>query len=103
MANTAELAVSGLDVMVIDNVVRVRDGEDTWLCETPAWEAALARLSKMESFDPVDAYTLLCRYVARPVASINGLSRGHWRPLVEAAYSAGLIDHIDVRAFGVGV
>lgn len=106
MATMADVAVKGLDVLAAAGIVRVRDGEDTWLATEIAWDEAVRDLSDREASDDADAshaYTLLCRKVASPIASINGTSRGEIAPMVRRAYAAELIDADDAKAFGVVV
>lgn len=105
MANMFDAAVQDLDVTVRSGIVRVRDGQDTWLCEHEGWLIVANQLESREQH-PADvggaeAYSLLCRKVASvsPVASLNGTSRGDWRPIVEMANEAGLIDADDATAF----
>src|SRR5581483_5362278 len=108
MRTMAQLAVTGLDVVAADGVVRVRDGEDTWLATESAWDEAVASLETREAPEDVDAgeaYSLLCRKVRRdsPVASINGSSSKDIPLLVQRAYAADLIDADDVKAYGCEV
>lgn len=108
MATMADVAVKGLDVLAAAGIVRVRDGEDTWLATEIAWDEAVRDLSDREASDDADAshaYTLLCRKVASesPIASINGTSRGEIAHMVRRAYAAELIDADDAKAFGVVV
>ncbi len=110
MTTMFDAAVLGLDIVALNGVVRIRDGEDTWLCDQDAWHAVAEQLEAREQ-DPSDvggceAYSLLCRKVrsrAIGIASINGAPRGYWRLLVKSAYSAGLIALDDVRAFGAEI
>lgn len=101
-----DAAVGGLDVTARAGVVRVRDGQDTWLCTQDAWTAVAEQLTAREqqSWDMggAEAYSLLCRKVASlsPIASINGTTRGDVQSLIEAAYDAEMIDCEDARAMG---
>jgi hypothetical protein len=102
MNKASEIAIKGLDVMIISGVVRIRDGNDMWLCTREAWDVAMDAVDAREPH-PDDAYTYLCRKVASPVASINGTSRGDIESLVRAAYALEMIDADDGRAYGVQV
>ena len=102
MGKASEMAVKGLDVAAVGSVVRVRDGEDTWLCTREAWEVALDAVDEREPHAD-DVYTYLCRKVVSPVASINGTSRGDITQLVRSAYATEMIDVDDARAYGVEV
>jgi hypothetical protein len=100
MATASEMAVNGLDVLVVAGVVRVKDGEDMWLCTREAWDVAIEAVDAREPH-PDDAYSYLCRKVVSPVASINGSSRGDITQLVRSAYALEMIDADDARAYGV--
>lgn len=101
----AEQATMGLDVVSARGVVRVRDGQDTWLCRAAAWDAAVAKLGEQKAYSSddggADAYRALCDEVAAPIASVNGRSRGDWARLVSDAVSADLVDPDDAtRMYG---
>lgn len=107
MATLAEQAVKGLDVREQGGVVRVRDGQDAWLCGRTAWADAIAKISGLDADDAdeggAEAYSRLCRAVSAPVASINGTSLGDIGDLVREAYALDLIDADDAKAYGVEV
>lgn len=97
--NAAEQAVDKLDVVRQAGIVRVRDGNDTWLCRAAAWDAAY---SGLETRPPIagdegisDAYTALCGAVAAPIASLIGSNRGEYPALIRDAYACGLIQEGD--------
>lgn len=104
MKTMADVATDGLDVVAARGVVRVRDGQDTWLAQTAAYEAAVEVLAKRpvpadEDLDDAGmrAYSELCRLVsvASPVVSAIGSSRGtpeEQRGLVAVALGAELVD-----------
>lgn len=48
--NLAEQAIRGLDVSVVDGVVMVVDGVDTWFCELDAWRDAKGELSTSDIY-----------------------------------------------------
>lgn len=108
MENVYEMAVRGLDVVRKAGMVRVRDGEDTWLCRARAWRAAEIALASRTADDSdesgSEAYGLLCGKVRNigPIASINGTSKGQYETLVREAYEAELIDADDVRPSAAG-
>lgn len=96
MTTMAEQAVRGLEVVAVDGVVRVVDGQDTWLCDESAWNAAVEVL-KQRPADENDrnggeAYGALCRAVRGPIASLIGSCRGEWQLLVARAVAAGVVD-----------
>ena len=78
--NRAEQATSGLDIVRDGDVVRVRDGQDTWLCRRDAWDAAVDGMVGQAALDgdsgEAEAYGELCSSVRGPVASLNGSDRG---------------------------
>lgn len=104
MKTMADVATDGLDVVAAQGVIRVRDGQDTWLARTAAYEAAVEVLTKRpvpadEDLDDAGmrAYSELCRLVsvASPVVSAIGSSRGtpeEQRGLVAVALGAELVD-----------
>lgn len=102
----AEQAVVGLQVTKSSGVVRVRDGQDTWLARRRHYEAALARLAKQPADESdeggADAYSALCRTVAGPVVTLIGTPRGtdaQRRRLVRAAVDQGLLDAADAGRY----
>jgi len=94
MATMSEAAVKGLDIATGRGVMRVRDGEDTWLCWQSEWERAVVKLATQDAVEGEDAeaYTALCSAVRGPVAALNGTSRGNIGGLLDAAFAAELID-----------
>jgi hypothetical protein len=106
MVTMFDAATQGLDVVALGGVVRVRDGEDTWLCTQDGWQQVAEQLEARDQdagdIGGGEAYSLLCRKVrsVSAIASTNGSPRGHSQPLVEAAYAAGLIDRDDASAMG---
>lgn len=103
MTTMAEQAVSGLDVVAAHGIVRVRDGQDTWLCREPAYDAAMASLEAREADESdeggAEAYGELCRTVRRdsPIATVIGSAKGEWETLVREAIAAGLVEADDAR------
>lgn len=96
-----DAAIDGLDVVVGRGVVRVRDGNDTWLAPRAAWDKA-AEVMDGQDVDASDgggaeAYSELCRRVARGglIVSLSGVSRGtddEQEALVRAAVVEGMLD-----------
>lgn len=111
MSGLAGQAVAGLRIVRDGDIVRVDDGADRWLCRGEEWDAALDRLGGAPAIESEDqdearseAYTLLCREVAGPIASVIGTSRGNFGPLVRDAVSVGLLEAGEARtAYGVAV
>lgn len=102
----AEQAVAGLQVAKSSGVVRVRDGQDTWLARRHHFEAALDRLAKRPADESdeggAEAYGALCRGVAGPVVTLIGTPRGAERArrmLVRAAVDQGLLDADEAGRF----
>jgi hypothetical protein len=98
MGTRAEQAIKGLDLTMARGVVRVCDGEDTWLCWQAEWDLALGKMLGVDAEesdsddDGAEAYTALCRAVRGSVASLNGTSRGNLGGLLDAAFAGALID-----------
>jgi hypothetical protein len=106
MTTMASAAIQGLNVTCRNGIVRVRDGQDTWLCTAAAWDAAVAKLdakpADSDDENGAEAYGALCSEVADPVATAIGGCRGEWRALVRRAIEAGLVDADDAaRLYGV--
>lgn len=105
-ATLAAEAVCGLRIVSGHRLMLVNDGTDEWLCEESAWNEAivlLAREPATEDDDTAEAYTRLCRAVKGAVATKIGVNRGDWQRLVNEAYTAGMIDANDARAYGVEI
>lgn len=82
--NRFQQAIEGLRIDKGEGVVRVRDGQTTWLCRARAWHAMQAQLeSQPPREDEPDymtgkqsAYEDLCRAVSSPIISLGGTDRG---------------------------
>lgn len=105
-----EQAVDGIGdgISMGATVVRVADGNDTWLCQRGAWDAMVALMDGGEgpagSSEPIvgddhgmEAYSELCARVARggTIVSLSGASQGtdaERSALVAAAVREGVLD-----------
>lgn len=73
MPTLHDQATEGLYILMDGGLVRVCDGQDTWICTVPVWDAAMAimdvRPAYSDSDDPAEngamAYGRLCEETAR--------------------------------------
>ena len=111
-ANRWEQAINGLDVAGADGIVRVRDGQDTWLCWRVEWDEARRAMQTLEPVlyqdfedeeprgDEGEAYTQLCQAISEGV-SLNGGWQGDRErciEMLERALVEGLIDEGEALA-----
>lgn len=96
-----EQAISGLNISKSSQVVRVRDGNDTWLCPALAWEAAQDAMEGEDAYPDdeggADAYSDLCNRARKDgvIVSLSGSSKGtdeEQTALVWHAVEAELLD-----------
>lgn len=108
MATRYEQAVEGLDIAVAGRVVRVRDGNDTWLVSREIWahaketmsaQSAYAMADDSEDLGGMEAYTDLCSLTARyaregegAVLSVAGSSYGTPAHRSDLAGMADVVD-----------
>lgn len=85
-------ATDRLDIKIDGGVVRIDDGEDTWLCTQKGWCEARAQLRQQrpvggdESW--LEAYSDLIRAVPAPILSLRRSDRGSLEVRRELALKA---------------
>lgn len=98
--NRYEQATEGLDITTDGGVVRVQDGNDTWLCTGKAWAEARTQLSVQAALEDDEdgptgamlAYAALCRAVDGPVLTCIGSDKGTEAARRELARKAAAVD-----------